>query len=378
MFHVAETYDGTDAPGQRVFDMLLEGQTVLDQFDISAAVGAYKATTRSFTVDVQDGVLDMTFKNQVENPKINAIQVLSIGDPSPVASAPPVQSPTAGGSSQVLYRVNAGGGQITDSEGQIWEADGAYLQNGLPFGPVSTPIDRTVDDFLYQTECYDPPTGDPMKFVFNVANGWKEIRLHFAELYGLVTGERVFTVKVNDQTVLTSHDIYAAVGANTADIEVVTAEVTDGLLVVEFEHEGKSLPFFFSFPSKRLSLILKVFNRRSFFLRRTIVENPKINAIEVYATDLAPPAPTPTPAPIPTQDPPVSTSFEPIYINVGSDTPITDTSTGITWEADKFFNTGISNSNTKSISGTSFQELYKTGTSRETSFHYTCVRLHAN
>ena len=70
--------------------------------------------------------------------------------------------------------------------------------------------------------------------------------------------------------------------------------------------------------------------------------------------------PTPTPTPPPTLPPnqPAPTSFEPIYINVGSDVPVTDPSTGITWEADNFFNTGISNSNTKSISGTSFQKLY--------------------
>ena len=32
------------------------------------------------------------------------------------------------------------------------------------------------------------------------------------------------------------HDIFVAVSANTADIEVVHTEVTDGVLMVEFEH----------------------------------------------------------------------------------------------------------------------------------------------
>ncbi len=35
---------------------------------------------------------------------------------------------------------------------------------------------------------------------------------------------------------LEEHDIFAAVGANAANIEVVYTEVTDGVLTVEFEH----------------------------------------------------------------------------------------------------------------------------------------------
>jgi hypothetical protein len=48
---------------------------------------------------------------------------------------------------------------------------------------------------------------------------------------------------------------------------------------------------------------------------------------------------------------PIPTSFKSIYINVGSNVPVTDPLTGITWVPDNFFNTGLSNINTKSISG---------------------------
>ena len=75
-----------------------------------------------------------------------------------------------------------------------------------------------------------------MKFDFPVENGSYEVRLGFSEVYGLVTGQRVFNVLLEDQVVLAEHDIYAAVGANTADIEEFTTEVTDGVLTVQFEH----------------------------------------------------------------------------------------------------------------------------------------------
>lgn len=234
---MAETYSNTAQPGKRVFEVVIEGDAVLNDFDITEAVGSFTATTLSFTVDVQDGELDITFGKVAENPKINAIQVFSsTSEPSPVATAPPVQSPTVGGVSQVLYRVNAGGGQFQDAQGRTWEAGDAYLQNGIPFGPVNTPIAETVDDVLFQTECYDSPSGDAMKFDFPVENGSYEVRLGFSEVYGLVTGQRVFNVRLEGQVVLAEHDIYAAVGANTANIEAVYTAVTDGVLTVQFEH----------------------------------------------------------------------------------------------------------------------------------------------
>jgi hypothetical protein len=232
-----------------------------------------------------------------------------------------------------MYRVNAGGGQFVDSQGQTWLADTGFVQNGIPYGPVGTEIDLTEDDPLYQVECYDTPSGDPMKFEFSVVNGFYEVRLHFAEVYGLTTGQRVFNVVVEEEVALASHDIYGAVGANTADVESVITEVTDGVLTISFEH---------------------------------VTENPKINAIEVYAIDDPnPTAPTPAPilppTPAPVQiSPPSPTSFEPIYINVGGDT-IVDSSTGITWEADNYYNGAgtVGSKPSQAISGTSFEALYQ-------------------
>ena len=56
-------------------------------------------------------------------------------------------------------------------------------------------------------------------------------------------------------------------------------------------------------------------------------------------------------------------TFEPIYINAGSNTPILDPNTGITWEADNFFNTGKTSTTKQAnqeISNTNFDELYRT------------------
>ncbi len=72
-FKFAEIY-GWKA-GQRLFDVQIEGQTVISNLDIFATVGRYTAFDRSFLVQVTDGKLDIAFVARVDAPKINAIRV---------------------------------------------------------------------------------------------------------------------------------------------------------------------------------------------------------------------------------------------------------------------------------------------------------------
>ena len=62
--------------GRRVFNVQIEGQTVLLNFDIfRAAGGRSKAYDRSFTIEVRDGQLMITFIPLTSEPAINAIAV---------------------------------------------------------------------------------------------------------------------------------------------------------------------------------------------------------------------------------------------------------------------------------------------------------------
>ena len=63
-------------PGQRVFHVLINGQTVLSNFDIVQAAGAqFAAVDRQFTVGVSGGQIAIQFVAVVSNPKICAIQI---------------------------------------------------------------------------------------------------------------------------------------------------------------------------------------------------------------------------------------------------------------------------------------------------------------
>lgn len=87
ILHFAETFRGITGAGQRVFDVAIEGQTMLDDFDPFAEVGFAYATSKSVpNVMVTDGQLDITFMPNVQNPEINAIEVLPTGGIEPPAS----------------------------------------------------------------------------------------------------------------------------------------------------------------------------------------------------------------------------------------------------------------------------------------------------
>ena len=72
----AEIYSGITGPGDRVFSFNVQGHEFKD-FDIWVkADGFDKAYIQSVDVDVTNGALNITFTPNVENPKINGIEIL--------------------------------------------------------------------------------------------------------------------------------------------------------------------------------------------------------------------------------------------------------------------------------------------------------------
>lgn len=74
--HFSETYEGIYGPGQRVFSFNVEGQDFKD-FDVWAkSGGALRAYVETVPVEITDGKLDITFTMKIENPQINAIEII--------------------------------------------------------------------------------------------------------------------------------------------------------------------------------------------------------------------------------------------------------------------------------------------------------------
>ena len=85
--YMADTCTCTPDPGSRVFDVTLDGDLVLDDLDLNAEVGHGVGTMRSFDV-TSDGAVDIELLHGVENPLVNAIEIVDL-DAAPPEEAPP-------------------------------------------------------------------------------------------------------------------------------------------------------------------------------------------------------------------------------------------------------------------------------------------------
>jgi len=74
--YFAETFEGITGPGERVFSFNMHGREFKD-FDIWAkAGGPNRAYVETVPVEVTDGKFKITFTSKVENPAINAIELI--------------------------------------------------------------------------------------------------------------------------------------------------------------------------------------------------------------------------------------------------------------------------------------------------------------
>jgi hypothetical protein len=71
----ANQYDGTSQPGQRVFNVAIDGNTVLNHFDIVATAGNKTGTMQAFDI-TSDGDVNIDFTADTENPLVNGIEIV--------------------------------------------------------------------------------------------------------------------------------------------------------------------------------------------------------------------------------------------------------------------------------------------------------------
>ena len=233
------------AAGKRVFSVSLQGQTVLQNFDIWAVAGQYAAVQRTFPVAVSNGVLKIVATASVNNAKFSAIQIVSLSPtptptptptpsptprptptptPTPTPSGTPTPTPTPSPSPLASVLIDCGGPAYTDSLGQVWSADkyfvGGTTQNVYPYGL------RNRGSTLYQSERY----ASTLTYNVPVPNGNYEVTFYFAEMYFNAAGKRVFSVSLEGQTVLQNFDIWAVAGQYAAVQRTFAVAVTNGVL----------------------------------------------------------------------------------------------------------------------------------------------------
>jgi hypothetical protein len=74
--YFAETFDGITGPGERMFSFNVQGHEFKD-FDVWVkAGGPNRAYVETVPVEVADGKFKITFTSNIENPQINAIEII--------------------------------------------------------------------------------------------------------------------------------------------------------------------------------------------------------------------------------------------------------------------------------------------------------------
>jgi PKD domain/Malectin domain len=164
--------------------------------------------------------------------------------------------------SNVLYRVNAGGGAVQAADsGPDWTDGSADVSGGNTAGwsPVST-VDATVPASTPRS-IFDSERGGAQSWMFPLpAGATVKVRLYFANRCTCTSGagQRVFNVAINASTVLPSYDIVADVGDQTGTMKEFAnlTAAADGALHVDLTNQ---------------------------------VENPLVNGIEIIRTDVPEP-----------------------------------------------------------------------------------------
>ena len=163
--------------------------------------------------------------------------------PTPGVTEPGIFAP-----GDVVYRVNAGGGNITDVTD--WEKDSQsgpapYILPGCcntESEPVPATADATVPAGtpleLFESMRLDANQPEPfMEWDFPVtANQTYEVRLFFVELSRCSVGNRVFDIAIEGTTVLSGFDIFAEVGnaCNVGTMRSFIVTPTDSNLDISF------------------------------------------------------------------------------------------------------------------------------------------------
>jgi hypothetical protein len=199
------------APGQRVFNVLAQGVTVIPGLDLYGEKGAnLTAVDKIIEVAVSSGLLELRFEAIVGDASVCALEVIGLQS-SPSNTPTPTFTPGA-------YDVglNVCGPDYTDSQSKVWLADRPYSQGGFGYTgygivadiPLAQDILGTLDDTLYRSIRYH----NTLEYKFDIPPGVYRVFLKFVENMYNSSDTRVFRVLAQGQTMIDGLDIYSQAG----------------------------------------------------------------------------------------------------------------------------------------------------------------------
>ncbi len=224
--HFAETR--VNEPGQRLFDVTINHQTLLDRFDIfSAAGGKNKAIAETFSANADKGgnIVVHLIPRDAAQPLISGLVVSQTAD----------NEPTSGPVS-----IDSGGGDVgnfiadTDFSGGNQASSFAAVDTSL----LSSPVPPQA---VFQSERWAPSTYTIGGFAPGTTH---TVTLYFNEIYWSQPAQRQFNVLINGSQVLTNFDIVAMTGAKNKAIEEQFQATANsaGQIIIQFTRGAADQP----------------------------------------------------------------------------------------------------------------------------------------
>jgi len=229
----AEIYHGLPGRsgiGARVFDVAINGQNVLQNYDILRETGerANRALIEAFEVIVPESgpfVIDITTAvGSADFPKLSAIEISSLPTLTDTIGIDDETGNTRGvyykasPLDEEVFRLNCGGRQSLDADKTLWMADEAFAlcQRWGYVNGTARVNTRTV--WASAADCRHATWregGTDFQYIFSLPNGQYALKLVFVENEVDTVGQRVFDVEVNGIRVASQLDVFDLVGMET-------------------------------------------------------------------------------------------------------------------------------------------------------------------
>jgi beta-glucanase (GH16 family) len=235
------------ATGKRLFNLVINGEQVLTDFDIFATARAMsKAVVESFLVTPdENGIVTLQFvQGSADQPTVSGIELLPTDCDDEDCDELPgtVVSGSSGGTTGNIA-INSGGPAVGSF---VADTDFAGGRNGSVsrFVDISS-VTNPAPEQVYLTQRVGTGVGSFGYFIPNlIPAATYNVRLHFAEGFFTTSGSRVFNVALNAQNVLNNFDIAAAAGgANKAVVKEFSVKADRyGLVMLQFLVGAANLP----------------------------------------------------------------------------------------------------------------------------------------
>jgi fibronectin type 3 domain-containing protein len=223
---------GSTAAGQREFNVLINGEQVLTNFDIFAQTGAISTAIAKefYTTADESGIIEIqTTVGAANQPTIEAIEIIPTTGSNPVGAAPGTTTDLA---------INSGG---TAESNFVADEDFNGGDTATSTATVTTNA-NSAPEAVYQSERYVPFT---YALTGLVADAPYTVKMHFAETYWSGPADRIFSVNLNGKYVINDVDVFKTTGGENIayDPQFTTNANEYGQIIVQFIYGGTDQPF---------------------------------------------------------------------------------------------------------------------------------------